>query len=305
MARMELAAGVHRLVSALLIGSTFVVLDRQADAARALREMQKLTVLTMSVIHLQGILALIPPGSPRLLDHVQLLVSASIVSPQLRSATHQRLSRRMWVPYGTNETWMVSAAAPEDSAGVPGTIGRPLPGVEVVIVDASGAAVPAGAIGFIRIRSPGTIDGYLEDDPGPQPAFHDGWFMPNDLGRFTPEGQLIFCGRADDMMIFNGINISPGEIEQCLLSHPGVQEVVAMPLPHPIHQDVPACVVALRSDDPPTQTQLMAFAKDHLGVRMPRHLLIVDRIPRTFQGKPARAEILALLQSAAGVLTPP
>jgi len=129
------------------------------------------------------------------------------------------------------------------------------------------------------------IDHYLDDDDATKRAFRDGWFLPGDLGKFTPDGQLIFLGRADQMMIMDGINIYPTEIETVIARHPAVRDSAVIPLHSAVHQDIPVCAVALHQGENVTEEELLNFAFQRLGSRYPRRIIILEQIPRTEQGK--------------------
>ncbi|MEN9316130.1 MAG: hypothetical protein RIS35_2523 [Pseudomonadota bacterium] len=149
------------------------------------------------------------------------------------------------------------------------------------------------------------IDGYLGDPEATARQFRGGWFYPMDLGRLEPDGQLVFCGRADDMMIVNGINLYPAEVERCLMSHPAVRDCVAFPVPHPVHQDVPVCAVVVDPMIHTTAGELRDHVCRRIGAYALGSVLILDRIPRNAQGKPVRAELLALHRQAARSPEPP
>jgi D-alanine-D-alanine ligase-like ATP-grasp enzyme len=226
-----------------------------------------------------------------------LLAGASIVREKLRRDVLERLCSDFRVTYGANETWNTTVTDPGECLRYEGTVGRPAPGVEIQIVDKAAQPVRAGDVGFIQIRSASVVDSYLDDDAASERAFRNGWFMPGDLGRITEDGHLIFCGRADDMMIFNGINIYPIEIEQCLLSNPAVADAMAMPLKHHIHQDIPVCAVVLHINTRTTRDELAAFSRQRLGARAPHFIAILETIPRNQQGKPQRAELMRLVEA--------
>ena len=135
--------------------------------------------------------------------------------------------------------------------------------------------------------------GYLNDPESTRSCLIDGWFFPGDLGKMTPDGQLIHCGRADQMMIFNGINIYPAEIEQCVTRHPAVTDAAAFPLSSPVHQDVPVCAVVLLEGSTITEEHLLAYLQQRLGFRSPRRLIRLKAIPRNEQGKVIRHELMA------------
>ena len=145
--------------------------------------------------------------------------------------------------------------------------------------------MPPGEIGEIRIRAPGMSTGYLDDERATARHFSDGWFRPGDLGTFTPDGVLIVYGRADDVMILNGIKIAPAEIERVLERHPAVKAVAAFPLPSPVHGELPVAAVELVAGASADERELQTFAREALGLRAPRRVMIVSALPSTVQGK--------------------
>jgi len=142
------------------------------------------------------------------------------------------------------------------------------------------------------------LDGYTDRSLPDNVNFREGWFYTGDVGYLADDGQLVHLGRGDHLMIYNGINIYPAEIEQTLLTHPGVKDVVVMPLKHNIHQEVPACVVSLVPGARVSEMGLRRFAVDLLGAKAPALLIIADRIPRNPQGKIVRAQVAQLISSA-------
>ncbi len=222
-----------------------------------------------------------------------LMLIGSTVSANLRQRIRERLCSRLCVLYGTNESGTLCATEWQDVYQVPGTVGRPQSGFRLEVVDAHDAAVPAGQPGQVRIQGPAMIDGYLDDEPATARAFRNGWFYPGDLGRLTPDGQLIHLGRSDDMMIVNGINIYPAEIEQVLTAHPAVREAAAMPLKHAVHQDVPVCAVSLVEGARVDAQALLSFARERLGAHALQQVVMLDRIPRNDRGKPDREALKA------------
>lgn len=258
------------------------------DAIRRLRP----SVIYATVFHVETLLARLPPDVAPALGDVRILeITASTVSDSLRRRVRQQLCANLRVRYAINEAGAVSMSHPPEVFDVQGTVGKPLPGVQVEIVDARHQPLSPGNTGLIRIRSPGLVDGYHGDEASTRRSFSDGWFTPGDLGRFTPEGELIFCGRADHMMIMNGMNIYPAEIERVVGSHPAVRDVAAMPVSHPVHQDVPICAVALYDGGSATASELLAWAREQLGAQAPHHVFVLDEIPRNHEGKLVRQEL--------------
>lgn len=301
LSHLEYVGGVHRLMVAICVGAGFVLLDRERNDWRHWHQRFGLTILSATVFHVQLMLKeLHESDTPQLrpLDPIQLSLSSSVVTQELRQTIMTELCSNFRVNYGTNESWSISVALPTDLLRYPGTVGHPLPSVNVNIVDEHLHPLPIGQKGLIAIQSDQLISGYLDDEQANQKAFRLGWFIPGDIGYLTDDGQLIFCGRTDNMMIFNGINIYPIEIEQCLLAHPEVADVLAMPTRHAVHQDVPIALVALKSNAHSTEQQLLNYAAVALGPKQPRRIVFTPTIPRTRVGKPIREEVINILRQA-------
>lgn len=298
MAHMEYVGGVHRLMIAFCVGAGFVLLDKERNEWRHWHAHYGVTHLTATVFHAQQMLKdlrVLSRQEARPLDPIQLSLTSSVVTQELRQAILSELCSKLRVSYGTNEAWSVTMAEPHDLLKHPGTVGRPVQGVAIRIVDEHLTALPQGQKGLVAIQSDQIIHAYLGDEQATLKAFREGWFMPGDLGYLTENGQLIYCGRSDNMMIFNGINIFPIEIEQCLLSHPDVSDVLAMPTRHVIHQDVPIALVALKTNSDSTEQQLLNYAAAILGPKQPRHIVLIPAIPRNRLGKPIKEEIIKLV----------
>lgn len=225
-----------------------------------------------------------PSPAERLPAGLRLLSGRSRVPGALRRQVQARMTRELWVFYATSETGPISRARPEDHDRWPEGIGWPEPGVEVSLRDGSGREVPEGDIGVVWVRKPG-----VKPDAGGQPQWHD----TGDLAAWAPDGPLIFHGRADDMIILNGINIYPGAIEDCLECHPAVAEAVAFGRPSAVHGQIPVAVVRLRSGASADPAELLRFARLELGLQGPRQITLADTIPRTALGKPLRRVLQA------------
>jgi acyl-coenzyme A synthetase/AMP-(fatty) acid ligase len=172
-------------------------------------------------------------------------------------------------------------------------VGFPPAGVAVEIFGSSGENVAPGEIGQIRVRKPTMAKGYIAE-PGASSSFRDGWFYPRDLVSRATDGPLIFHGRADDVMILNGINVFPTAIEDFLESHPDVCEAVAYPVKSRIHGEIPVAAVVLKKGVRGLGvSHLLDLCRQVLGIRAPRQIFVVDQIPRNTAGKPLRRELAA------------
>ncbi len=205
----------------------------------------------------------------------------------------QRAAAAGWpvVPsYGMTETASGVVALPIDEAAEhPSTVGHPLPGVELRLVD-----------GEIQVRGPMVFAGYLDDPAATTAATtQDGWLRTGDLGRLDADRRLTIDGRADGLIVSGGENVSPREIEAALASHPGVREVAVMGVPDPNWGHVPVAIVVLESGAHPSDDDLSAHARARLArFKIPSRYVRVASLPHTPLGKVERRSLAALVLPA-------
>lgn len=283
----------QRCLEALFGGAGLVLFARGAnDPIRQIQQAQ-VSVLYSTVPHAEKLLKCLPEDASAVLTALRVfMVGSSVVSPGLRVRIQKSLTPNLFVYYGMNEFGLATLAAPADQGASLETVGRPPKGVVIEVVDPGGQVLPKGEIGLIRGKSPAMGVGYLNDEAATRRAFVDGWFYSGDLGRFTEDGNLLFCGRSDHMMNMNGINIYPAEIETVLTRHPAVHDAAAAPLKHPVHQDIPICAVVFHQGQEASEEELLAFASQRLGARSPGRIVVLQKIPRNEQGKLIRPQLL-------------
>lgn len=238
--------------------------------------------------HLHHLLAL-SEQAPALASLRGFEARSATVSEPLREAFRARFSPQLYVVYGTNEGEALTLASPDLQQRVKDTVGTVTASLQLELVDDTGEVVPAGAVGQVRVRGPGVITEYLENTEASGKAFRQGWFYPGDFACFTAEGALILKGRTDDMMIFDGMNIYPAEIENVLIQHPAVADAAAFPIQSREFQDVPAAAVILR--EAVSAEELARFCSDRIGIKSPRMIRIVDSFPRNAMGKILKREL--------------
>lgn len=299
MSTLDFPTPKQRYLEALCSGATVVLFDRSRPMTI---DTLRVTVLHCTPMHAELLLGALErverPPTGHLFPRLRALcLSTASVSNSLRERVRARLTEHVRVRYGANETSFMTTTH-GDETFIAGAVGRPQPGVTLRIVDpVSGHDLPADETGLILARSPGMIDGYHLDEVNTARHFRDEWFVPGDLGRFTRDGVLVHCGRADQMMIFNGINIYPLDIENAAAAHAEVIDTVAFPLSHQVHQDVPCCAVVLRPGATATEAEIAEHLREALGMRGPRLVVVLERIPRNSNGKVLRPALVALVQS--------
>lgn len=229
-----------------------------------------------------------PRFTRELVSHFRLFVSGSA---PLLAETHvqfeERTGHRILERYGMTETNM-NTSNPYDGERKAGTVGPPLPGVSLRVVDPeTGQALPQGEIGMIELAGPNVCRGYWQMPDKTAEAFRpDGYFITGDLGRIDEDGYVQIVGRGKDLVISGGFNIYPKEVELLLDEQPGVLESAVIGAPHP---DLGEGVVAVLVPRPGAtlDTEMIGAAiRDGIArFKQPRRYYVVDELPRNTMGK--------------------
>ena len=294
----------QRYLETLLEGAAVVLFDRARDDLRAVCARHAVSVIHGSVVHMERLLQRAAAEGPPALGALRVLrIGGSTVADALRAQVLRRISPNLYIAYSMNEFGIATVIGPDRMLRTPGSVGWPVPGIEVRVTDPAGRPLPPGEVGLIGVRGPGLVERYVDAAADSARVFQNGWFVPGDLGLLTADGELVHRGRADHMMILDGINIYPAEIEGVMSRHPAVADAAAVPMRSRVHQDIPVCAVALQNGATASEADLIAHARAELGMRMPRRIVVVARIPRTDQGKLMRAALTAQLAQALGVPT--
>jgi acyl-CoA synthetase (AMP-forming)/AMP-acid ligase II len=173
------------------------------------------------------------------------------------------------------------------------SIGKPLPDVEVKIVDEEGKTLPPLGVGEILARGPRIMTGYWHDEQKTsQVITKEGWLRTGDMGWMDEEGYIFLAGRADDMIIRGGENISPEEVEDVLHSHPKVEEAAVIGVPDVEWGQEPRAVVVLKKGEVATPEEIMEYCRSRLaGFKRPRSVVFIDSLPRNPMGKVLRKKL--------------
>lgn len=173
-----------------------------------------------------------------------------------------------------------------DSVGErrPGSVGLPLPGVSMRLLDADGQPVADGETGEIYLKGPNVFAGYWRREEATRAAFVDGYFRTGDLAVRSPDGYYTLCGRKSDLIISAGFNIYPREIEEFLLEQVEVEEAAVAGVPDRIRGEVPVAYVVLRTPLEPAALEQRCREK-LASFKIPRAFICVDRLPRNAMGK--------------------
>ncbi|MCR9108596.1 malonyl-CoA synthase [Marivita sp. XM-24bin2] len=223
-----------------------------------------------------------------LTKHMRLFVSGSApLLAETHVAFEARTGHRILERYGMTETNM-NTSNPYDGERRAGTVGFPLPGIELKITDpATGETLPQGEIGQIEVRGPNVFKGYWQmPEKTAEELRADGFFITGDLGQIDADGYVQIVGRDKDLIISGGYNIYPKEIELILDDQPGVLESAVIGVPHPDFGETVLGLIVPQKGATPDLDAIAAQASTSLArFKHPRKLLLIDELPRNTMGK--------------------
>jgi long-chain acyl-CoA synthetase len=195
--------------------------------------------------------------------------------------------------YGLSETSPVASFNQPDRERKPGSIGTPIEGVEMKLVDEQGADAAPGEVGEIAIRGHNVMKSYWQrPDATAEAISADGWFRTGDLARVDDDGYFFIVDRKKELIIRGGYNVYPREIEEVLHEHPAVHECAVIGIPHASLGEEVGAAVALKPGAETTPEELRAFVKGQVAAyKYPRLIWLVDALPKGATGKILKREI--------------
>jgi long-chain acyl-CoA synthetase len=195
--------------------------------------------------------------------------------------------------YGMSETCAIASFNRPDRERKPGSIGIPVPGVEMKLVDGDGNEVPQGEVGEILIRGPVVMKSYWNrEDATADTLDGDGWLHSGDMATVDEDGYYFIVDRKKDMIIRGGFNVYPRELEEVLYEHPAVAEAAVVGIPHDSLGEEVGAAVALKSGEEASTDELRDYVKQRVAAyKYPRVVWIADELPKGPTGKILKREI--------------
>jgi long-chain acyl-CoA synthetase len=194
--------------------------------------------------------------------------------------------------YGLSESSPVASFNHPDRERKPGSIGTPIEGVEMKVVDDDGGDVAQGEVGEIVIRGHNVMKGYWERDEATAETIRDGWLHTGDMGQIDEDGYFFIVDRKKDLIIRGGYNVYPREIEEILYEHPAVREAAVIGVPHDEYGEEIGAAVALKDGHTVAESELRDFVKEQVAAyKYPRQVWFVDDLPKGPTGKILKREI--------------
>ena len=280
---------VHGLFVAchcILMNGSAMRFHPRFDAARALADFADSSVF-MGVPTFYTRLLAEPALTREACSRMRLFVSGSA---PLLAETHvefeRRTGQRILERYGMTETGMLTSN-PLHGERRAGSVGPPLPGTEVRVVDDEGRSCPPGENGHVQVRGPNVFSGYWRmPEKNAEEFTADGWFRTGDMGSLSADGYLTIAGRSKDLIITGGYNVYPKEIELALDALPGVKESAVVGVPHPDFGEAVTAVVVPAAGQRPREDDIIAALRGQLAnFKVPKRVHLVEELPRNTMGK--------------------
>lgn len=306
----DVVSGVNTLFNAFGIGTgvlgtmaagATLVLQEGVDPAEALDTIEREGVTVFHGVPTNFVLCLAQPELER--RRLGTLRTGIVAGAPATEELVHRIQREMVpgirVGYGLTETGnMVAVNTAADPAGKQvATVGRPLDGVEVRVLDVDGSVLPEESVGEVAVRGPGVMSGYYRQPGETAQVFTaDGFFLTGDLGMVDEEGFLHILGRRKEMIIRGGFNVYPREVEDRLHAHPAVLDVAVVGLPDDILGEVAcACIVPVEGAIV-TGEEIRDFCREVLAeYKVPDLVRFLDEFPLTGSGKVRRVELARMI----------
>ncbi|MCC6729217.1 MAG: long-chain fatty acid--CoA ligase [Chthonomonadales bacterium] len=273
--------------ASLFAGARFTIVEF-FHPARVLEavEQHRVTVFP-GVPAMFGALAQFPTDRPYDFSSVRLCVSGGAPMPAaLLAAFEAKFGVPVLEGDGPTECSPVTSVNPPDGVHKPGSIGLPVPGVDMRIFDDADHEVPVGEVGEIVVRGENVMLGYHGQPAETAAAMRSGWYHTGDLGRVDEDGYFFIVDRKKDMLIVGGINVYPREIEEVLYAHPTVADAAVVGAPDPLRGEEVVAIVALRPGAQASARELVAYCRRRLAnYKVPRRVIFRDALPRGATGK--------------------
>ncbi len=229
----------------------------------------------------------------KIADNLRLAVSGGSAMPvEVMRAFGEKFKVSILEGYGLSETSPVATFNRLDRPAKPGSVGLPVWGVSVRVVDPNDNDVPQGEMGEILIKGHNIMKGYYKRPAETAETLRGGWFHSGDLGTFDEDGFLSITDRVKDMIIRGGFNVYPREVEEVMMTHPAVSLAAVVGVPHDSHGEEVKAYVILKTDAACDPDELMDWCKENMaGYKYPRVIEFREALPMTATGKILKREL--------------
>jgi len=277
----------------LLHGCTFVPMPRfEPEAVTRAIEATRSTIFLGVPSMYTTFLRLPDEHVPRLAS-LRFCVSGGAALPvEVLERFETRFGKLIYEGDGPTECSPVTCVNPVGGKRKKGSVGLPIPNVEMKILDDEARELPRGKVGEICVRGPNVMKGYWNRPEETRASFFGDWFRTGDLGYEDDEDYFFIVDRKKDMIIVNGMNVYPRVVEEILYQFPPVREAAVVGEPHKLHGEIPVAYVTLKDGCDATAEQVRAFCLENLGRHeVPRKVFFLPELPKTASGKILKREL--------------
>jgi len=282
--------------SAVYAGAMVSLIPR-FDPVKALEMLQRdeITVF-LGVPTMYNAMLAVPDHKDYDTSSLRLCISGGASLPvETLSTFEQEFGCKILEGYGLSETSPVSSFNHPDRERKPGSIGTPIQGVEMKLVDDDGNDVAMGGdeVGEIAIRGHNIMKGYwAKPDATAESIDADGWFKSGDMAKVDEDGYFYIVDRKKDLIIRGGYNVYPREVEEILFAHPAIQEAAVVAVPHHDLGEEIGAAIALKAGEQASVEEIQGYCKEQVAAyKYPRHIWFVDELPKGPTGKILKREI--------------
>jgi len=233
------------------------------------------------------------------LSSIRYWLSGADAMPVEHIKRLESLGGRFIEGYGLVETSPIISVNPYFARRV-GSVGIPVPGVKVRVMDEGGGLLGRGKPGEFVVRGPNVMKGYWGDEERTRQAFAHGWFHTGDIGYRDRLGYLHFVDREKDVVKVGGYSVFSREVEEEILENPKVHEVAIVGMPHPTKGELPVAFIQLKAGETATEEELLAWCREHIAAyKAPRQVRLIDEMPLTMTLKVMKRELRRRLEEEA------
>ena len=280
-------AATAAMIVPLLSGSAIVPVSKFeplhiGDTIAATR-----ATIFLGVPSMYNLLLRIPPGHVRKFASLRLCVSGGAAMPvEIMTRFESMFGKAIYEGDGPTECSPVTCVNPIGGRRKLGSVGLPIPGVQMRIMDDNGVELPHGQVGEICVSGPNIMKGYWKLPAETREAFFGEWFRTGDLGTEDDDHYFCIVDRKKDMIIVNGMNVYPRIVEELLYKFEPVCECAVVGEPHELHGEIPVAYVALKKGSTATETEIRAYCRQSLGLHeVPRKVYFMAELPKNAAGK--------------------
>ncbi|MCM8757862.1 MAG: long-chain fatty acid--CoA ligase [Candidatus Omnitrophica bacterium] len=281
----------------LAVGATITVVDHIRPFRKVIRNViKKKVTIFVAIPSIYNVLThiYIPEAFMarvlKLIGSVRICISGAAALPvEVLEAFEKKFNVPLLEGYGLTEASPVVSLNPLKGIRKSASVGLPLEGIEVKVVDDEGKELPRENIGELLIKGPNVMKGYFKDESATKETIKDGWLYSGDLAKLDKDGYIYIVDRKKDMINVRGLNVYPQEIEKVLIRHPKIKECAVIGVKDKFKGEVPKAFLVLKENVSLTEREVIEYLRQHIAqFKIPKYIEIVNDLPKTSTGKIAK-----------------